>query len=551
MATIYTNSYPTDIANTKAALASYVTVDASGALTVDEQGLMNWLTGQFDSVISSYAIDQPYARQMLDMNAVKKIVADLKAAVSADRWKSDPNWPLTGKPIDKETQVAAVNQAQVDALKITHDIIYHYEEIAKAETKPFMESYLNENLLDLMPKGVTRIEDTRSYVATFVTDWDEESAPSDPSELITIDQNDTVTVSVSSAPLGRHINRIRIYRSNTGNESTAFQFVSERTIATDGYTFTDDVVGEELGESCPTLTWAEPHADMIGVVAMPGGITLGFRDRVLTPSEAFVPYAYPREYEIPLDFPIVGLGVLGQSAFVGTRGNPYIVTGTDPANLSTIKLDSNQACVSKRSIATVTGGVIYASPDGLCLCDGSSVRVVSEKWFNRDDWQALVPSSIKGVEHEGVYYAIYNTGTVRGCFAFDFQVNKLWTLPLQASTLYVDRATDSLYAAFGQTIYRVFGGITRRTGRWRSKVIRLDQPQSMSWLHVDAVWPGSVTVRIFVEGSASVWYSVAITGPEPVRLPPGIYTDWQIEVEASIDVLSVMVASTTEELNAA
>ena len=50
------------------------------------------------------------------------------------------------------------------------------------------------------------------------------------------------------------------------------------------------------------------------------------------------------------------------------------------------------------------GGVVYASPDGLCLAGPSGVNLLTLGAFEREDWQELNPTEAFGGFHEGVYY---------------------------------------------------------------------------------------------------------------------------------------------------
>ena len=52
--------------------------------------------------------------------------------------------------------------------------------------------------VQLGEKAVHRIIDARFYVATYVTDWGWERAPSPVSEMLEVDQNDSVTVSIAA-----------------------------------------------------------------------------------------------------------------------------------------------------------------------------------------------------------------------------------------------------------------------------------------------------------------------------------------------------------------
>lgn len=417
-----------------------------------------------------------------------------------------------------------------------------------------------------------RIVDTRFYVVTFVTDWGEESAPSEPSDMLEMDQNDVPTITrpnstrVGSALAGASIATWRLYRSNTGTQTAAFQFVDEMPIATLSYA--DSKKAEQLGEVCPTLTWEPPpyRADMQssnyprpvvgtnpylrGLVGMPNGIMAGFFDNTLAFCEPYVPYAWPVEYQITTEFPIVGLGVFGQTLFVGTTGNPYFVSGADSASMSAQKLDAQQSCASARSIAPVQGGVLFASPDGLCAADPSGVKVVSDGVFAREDWQKLNPSTMFAASHENIYYLWYS-GQGGGCLTFDLTSKKLGRIDLPATSAFTDMLTDTLYVANGSALSAVFGGTTRRTGKWKSGRLTLPQQTPMAWVavHGEQSVVDPVTVRWY--GDGLLRHTASFTNLSPQRLPPGRWLEHEIEVESRARVTRVVVAGNTQELQSA
>jgi len=401
--------------------------------------------------------------------------------------------------------------------------------------------------------------ETRFYVATFVTDWDEESAPSEPTAELELDQNDSVTVLRPDLPpsetfAGRNINRWRIYRSNSGGETASFQFTEELNINTTSYLDTKKAAA--LGEVCPTTTWAMPpkretgtNPHIRGLVGMPNGIMVGFFDNTLAFCEPYVPYAWPVEYQITTEFPVVGLGVFGQTVFVGTKGNPYFVHGADSASMSAVKLDARQSCASARSITTVQGGVLYASPDGLCLADPNGVRLISSAFFTREDWQKLVPETMVAASHENICYMFYE-GNGGGCISFDAQAAKLGRLNLSAAAAFSDTVTDTLYVVNGTEIRAVFGAATRRTGTWKSPRITLPRYTSFSWLKVygNQTLTAPVVVRLF--GDDTLVHTVSISDTSPVRLPDGRRLEYEIEIESRSRVTRVIITSDTQELQA-
>lgn len=403
--------------------------------------------------------------------------------------------------------------------------------------------------------AVVPIIDTRFYIATYVTDWGEESAPSPVSAMMEVDQNDIVNVSVVPPPADYgYITKFRLYRSNVGSSTAAFQFCHEGAVAAVGptapsLTHSDGKTPAELGELCPTLTWLPPPATLSGLVGLPNGIMAGHFGNTVAFSEPFVPYAWPVEYQVTVESTIVGLGVFGQTLFVGTTGSPYFISGADSASMSAIKLESSQACVSRRSIVALEGGVIYASPDGLCLADGSGVKLITRGMWSHNDWQALQPTTIFASSHEGAYVFAVNNGTRVVIFG-DGKLTEVELDDLLVSALYSDKSTGTLCSASGEFIVASFRGTGRRKGRWKTPVITLPAQQPMAWAKVygeqNATFPA--TVRWY--GDGGLRHTMAFTDLKPQRLPPGRWLEHEVEIESRARITRVVLASTLEELKA-
>lgn len=423
---------------------------------------------------------------------------------------------------------------------------------------------------DLAGETVERVVSSRFYVVAFVTDWGEESEPSPVSDLLEVDQNDTVTIQRPQAMTGealaaRHVAKWRIYRSNTSATGAAWQLVQELQISVSS--FLDDKKSEELDSLQPQFTWAAPPYRMDGqfegdlkpsvganpylrgLTGMPNGIMAGFIDNTVAFCHPYVPYAWPVEYQVTVEWPIVGMAVFDRTLFVGTAGNPYFVTGADSASMTATKLDSNQSCSARRSIVAVQGGVLYASPDGLCLASPSGVEVVTRQLIARADWQRLQPASMFAAEHEGIYYLFY-AGEGGGCLAFSTRDGaKLGRIDLLGCTaVWVDRLNDLMYVARGGDILECFTGTDLRTARWKTGIATQGQPLPLAWAKVygeqDAQHP--ITVRLW--GDGELRHTAEFTNLQPQRLPPGRWLEHQIEVEGAARATSVVLCSTTEEL---
>jgi hypothetical protein len=272
-----------------------------------------------------------------------------------------------------------------------------------------------------------------SYVYTFVTAYGEEGPPSAASTVITTDDNATITVSnLSTGPVKSNSNFgagavKRIYRSNTGSNTTAFQFVAEIAMATDSYD--DTASNDELAEVIPSYYWVAPPDDdsstypdgpLKGLTALPNGIMAGFTGKRLCFSEPYLPHAWPTDLRMAIEEEIVGIAAAGNGLIVGTKGSPYLVTGSDPRSMSAIKIEAAQACLSKTSLVDMGPYVIYAGPEGLVAAAGTDVQVITEGLITPDQWQSTYyPSTINATLWKGRYLAFYNTGSGYGGFIFD------------------------------------------------------------------------------------------------------------------------------------
>ncbi len=417
-----------------------------------------------------------------------------------------------------------------------------------------------DGILDVDPD---RIIDSRFYVVTYVDDWGWESAPSPVSDMLDVDQNDSTTVTVHTPPpAGRNITHWRLYRSNVGSEAAAFQFVDEMLITTP--TYSDSLKGAQLGEPCPTFGWNEPpfrmdmdspavekppkghDAFLRGIVGMPNGIAAGFVDNYVAFCHPYHVYAWPVEYQITTEHPIVGLGVFGQTLFVGTMGNPYLISGADSASMAAVKLDADQACVSRRSIASIGTGVVYASPDGLCLASANGVQLITGTLFSREDWQRLEPEKIIASTHEGVYY--FNTP--QGTYALDTLAEKLVTIDAKWTAVHKDVITDHLFVTDGDRIVKLMAD-GRRIAKWRSMRNKVPAQTPMAWLQVDGDQSPVEPVVVRWYGDGLLRYSTSFTDVDPQRLPPGRWLEHEIEVESRARVTRVLLASTIEEIKSA
>lgn len=400
------------------------------------------------------------------------------------------------------------------------------------------------------------------YAYTNVTAYGEESAPSPicvGQKVYSGQQASCTGFDTAPGGNGSTITR-RLYRAVTSSSDTNLYFVKEVAIAT--ATIVDDV-GSNIGSVIQTTSWDVPPATLFGLTAMANGIMVGFSGYDVCVSAQYAPYAWPLKYKLSTDFPIVGGRAIGNQVVVLTLGNPYLLSGTTPDALSLTKIETPEACVSKRSIANITmpmqsmtgapmmvGSVYYASANGLCSCDSSgNVKVLTQGLLNRDDWQALAPASISGFAYNGRYFGFFNTGSVQGGFCFDPKgAQSAFTLfPFYATGGFSDIVQDHMELQVGTNIVLWNSSATPLTATWRSGVIETKMQTFMFVCILARAYAGAVTVNIY--GDGVLVDSTAVVDNRPYKINcDDKHFQWEIEVITTVEVYELMLAANAQDM---
>jgi hypothetical protein len=379
--------------------------------------------------------------------------------------------------------------------------------------------------------------DTRAYVYTWVDSalgW--ESAPSLSSSPITIDTaGQTVTVSGlgSAGPAGNYnVDKKRIYRTNTTDATTQYQFVDEINVTATSYV--DSITAANLGEVLPTSDWDAPDEDMVGVVNHPAGFVCGFikGSNKLCFSEPGYFYAWPIKYRIEVGYKIVGLTILGSALVVMTEGKTYMVSGSTPSSMLPREMPGSYPCISKRSIVEVGGEVCYASTDGLVGVSPSGLRLITKQLFTKNQWQDESPADMVGARWRGLYLASMN-GAVWAIPTKNPEVG-LTRRVMSFRAVTNDAATDDLYFvnASSTTIKQFASGNAKDSAAWlwTSKTFVFPTPVNFSVARI--IGTGLTSGNIYldegeVKSTSSDDYAASIPLTQfqngvPVRLPSGI-----------------------------
>lgn len=457
--------------------------------------------------------------------------------------------------------------------------------------------------------GTGTTED-RVYIYTYVSTFGsvkEESAPSPPSTITSVHSAGATISGFGSPPTTNYnITDIRIYRSVTGATTDTYQFVAEIPIATTSYS--DSLSAAQLGEVIGTIGWLPPPTNLAGIVALPSGALAGFVDNTVYFSEPYYPHAWPLKYALNVPFKIIGLAVFGTSIAVMTERYPHVINGAIPGAMSVERLPILEPCVSKRSIVSNEGGVLYASPNGMVGIGGGSAGLITNSLFRRDEWQVLQPNYINGATYDGKYVAFYEDGlTGTTTFVMDpSDIPALSTLSdTYADAVHVDTRNGYLYYVINDQLYQYDADeLNPIYYEWKSKRFVLPQATSFSALKLDgdftqadlataynqrvaeilasnqAIFSGGSdldgvlnrtvldfydvngsklaniplpasarTAQVMIYGDGQLQTTLTINSFDPVRIPPFKARTIEVQLVGNMSVRSIALATTVPELH--
>jgi hypothetical protein len=457
------------------------------------------------------------------------------------------------------------------------------------------------------------VQEARSYVYTYITEYGEESPPS-PATVVTGWSNGTWTIDLFTPPpdqmgVTRNLVSIRLYRSvtATAGSTTYFQVTpvgGDLPITTAVYSdiITDDVIVSN--NQLQSQLWTPPPEDLQGIIAMPNGMAVGWRANEMWFCEPYRPHAWPSSYTLTTEYPIVGLGVSGNSVVACTSGSPYIATGTSPGSMTATKTQISEPCHSRGSIWGNTDGVYYASPNGLILVTQSgSVTNTSELWITREKWQQQTPQkNVRCVPLVSSYFAL---GCVRNgdasaaqegftieLNAADAQSFSIWPQPgghrlgfaqlngpngFDVVNLRIDPWSSVCLVMQNHAVYYYdFSdpAPVMQTYKWRSKLFQQKSKKNFAamriWFDVPPGTPAQNAVRNTAAHTDPSWSALAagqygivrvyaggvlVTAreiwktQELLRIECGFkHETWQFEFEARVPISNIQIATSVKAL---
>lgn len=287
------------------------------------------------------------------------------------------------------------------------------------------------------------LSSTVLFAYTWVTEFDEESEPSNLSDDVLWSPGLTINVTgFANPPVGRAVNRMRIYRSQTSTlGDTTLYFIAEREASTATFVYDEEL--HPMNEVISSVDYNAPPDELQGLIGLPNGIMAGFVGKKVYFSEPYRPHAWPEKYIMTVDYAVVGLGAFGSSVAVMTTGMPYVMQGSTPDTMVSQRLEVNLPCLSAQSIVDLGYSVAYASTQGLVTISQNGAIVASANLLTTDQWRAMQPQSFVASQYSGRYMASYNYNDAEGA-----QQRGMIIFDLSGAQPFVVRASDDAEAMY-------------------------------------------------------------------------------------------------------
>lgn len=293
-----------------------------------------------------------------------------------------------------------------------------------------------------------------------------------------------------------------------------------------------------LTESNKSYLWRRCPDDLTNLRVHPNGFYVASKDKTLYFSEPYAPWAWPEDYEIPLDANIIGLGVFGSTVVVATDGNIYTFSGPHPESMYKQRL-AFQPCLSQRAVVETDLGVLFPSKEGFQLVAAdSSPQNVTKDLFNPEDWDDYEVETMHGVWFNKAYYGFYSSAEFEGFIKIDF-INGIITTGMDYH--------QAAYVSIGDGIFRTIVASNLNLGnpslfisRWNTSTTRYRQYVYRSGKAILEKPSNFKVAQVILD---EVWYAEALaaSGGDLTALNQTAWdeTDWGYELGGPINDYTV------------
>ncbi len=409
-------------------------------------------------------------------------------------------------------------------------------------------------------EGLKRIY-TYTFVAGLIEDsgvisnYGFEGAPAPQSNVVFYDDQldegqvhtDIVLTLPTSAPAGAIISHLNIYRLEEDGE---FHRITTVPIGT--LTVTDNgLVSDRVLE---TYDFIPAPDDLNGLTLLESGCLAGFSGKEVCITPPYVVYAWPERYRFKCESPVVALVATRAGILVGTETKPYTIGGYDPESMTKIAIETNEPCKSARSMVDMGEYAMYAGATGLVMVTPGAAKVITNNLLSEDQWRALEPDAMHGVEWNGKYLCFTTRRTLNAIgsvcgFIFDPRNGELIFHDVYATASYRDPESQQVFFVDGDTKAvsefapddRIAGNLVAylATGENDVPIRRM--------IFFKVTCSGNTTVTFNVDGQRAHQVNNVMSG-KIYRLPPAVGRLWSYSISSSGEVSRFVVSSNPQGL---
>lgn len=400
---------------------------------------------------------------------------------------------------------------------------------------------------------------TVSYVTVFENTWGEESAPSDP---VVIDVLPFETVRIRQAYTGlsggRPVQGMNVYRTYPGTNAEYFlvNAAPSAAVVSGAYQFDDTSKRVATSTRLESAEWDAPPSNLHSLTYAGNGFFAGASGKDLRFSEPYRPHAWP--YFMTLPYSITGIVEVEGGVLVTTTGQPYLVYGPHPEQMSQQVMNAEQEGVSSRAMTRVEGSAVYASNDGLVTVSGGQASLAAtQQLFTRNDWRAKYKAALRNMallSWDGMVLGVVDPSyPVAGVSGDNFILRldeqpSYSLLQIPGATVVgggISRTTDTMYLGYTNG-YAEFGIGADLALTWWSKVFEYPRPVCFGAVVVDLT--GTFSLQFYADG-ALIHAQGVTTGETAFRLPSASpQKKWQVRITGTGVVRRIEMGASFQEL---
>ena len=331
--------------------------------------------------------------------------------------------------------------------------------------------------------------EVRQYYYTLVDSFEFESAPSFPSEPLYFHNDKPATINGLPTTFdGYDIRFIRLYcavtpydhgemiaKGEVVKEDAPFLLVAEVPFGTTTITHEPHIA---YGEECLTEEYEPPVDNIRDLQYCGNGQIGGIVGNELWLSEPLLPHAFPESYRYGnFNGNLVRFLCTERTGYILTDARPAIIEMESPCKTqgcrSVNELEETLPIISYQSACLYNGACFYASYDGLVMLNGNTAKIITAELYTTDQWQALKPWTMKGVVHNGYYFGVTESGTIRfnvdaGIYA-NIPAQGLTTLSIRPTAFYRSNQ-DRLYFCDENGTFEWNAGTDFKTLEWQCRL---------------------------------------------------------------------------------